>query len=74
MTMPGRSFHRHAEFFSAEPHPIVAVGVLAMSDIQTELHLRRTGRDPRGDDSGAVRAVLIVANLSALALLAAVLI
>ncbi len=45
-----------------------------MFDIQTELHLRRTGRDPRDDDSGAVRAVLIVANLSALALLAAVLI
>lgn len=45
-----------------------------MFDMQTELHLRRTARDPQGDDSGAVCVILIVMNLSALALLAAVLI
>ena len=45
-----------------------------MFDIQTELHLRRTGRHPQGDDSDTMRAILIIANLSALALLAVVLI
>ncbi|WP_158247973.1 hypothetical protein [Paracoccus sp. SY] len=79
MTMPGRSFHRGvgpvpAEPLPAQPVPIVDFGVPAMFDIQTELHLRRTGRPPQGDDSGTIRAILIVANLAALALLAAVLI
>lgn len=46
-----------------------------MFDIQTELHLRRMGRDshPCQASGGRGRALLILANLSGLAVLAAAL-
>lgn len=55
--------------------PPVDVGVLGMFDIQTELHLRRIGQKPRSRNTGRrrVRALLILANLSGLAVLAAAL-
>ncbi|WP_347137786.1 hypothetical protein [Paracoccus sp. SSK6] len=72
--MPCRSFGRHADPLPASPTPIVDFGVPYMFDIQTELHLRRAGREAAGHDtSRAARAILIAANLSALSLLAAAL-
>lgn len=73
--MPRRSFHRHVDPARADPAPIIDFGVPFMFDLQTELHLRRAGRDPLPgrDDSRAIRAILVVANLSALSLLAAAL-
>lgn len=68
--MPARNLIRRAE-----PCPIIDFGVPCMFDIQTELHLRRIGRDARTPDAGrnAARALLILANLSGLAVLAAAL-
>ncbi|MTE00216.1 hypothetical protein GIY56_07945 [Paracoccus sp. YIM 132242] len=72
MTMPARSVRRHAD---PDPAPIIDFGVPFMFDIQTELHLRRAGRDAAAahETGRAARAILIAANLSALSLLAATL-
>ena len=41
-----------------------------MFDIQTELHLRRIGRNTAEAGSGVIRTLLVLAYLSALGLLA----
>lgn len=69
--MPVRSLHRRTD---PDPMPIIDFGVPHMFDLQTELHLRRDGRDGVGHaESRAAQAILIVANLSALSLLVVVL-
>ena len=68
----GRGSGRSADQ-RTEPCPIIDFGVPVMFDIQTELHLRRMGRDARPRDGGRGRALLILANLSGLAVLAAAL-
>lgn len=69
--MVSRSFQRHA---GPDPSPIIDFGVPYMFDIQTELTLRRTGRDADASQNAGrtLCAIVIAADLVVLSLLIAV--
>ncbi|GHG12495.1 hypothetical protein GCM10017322_05100 [Paracoccus aerius] len=70
----GRGSGRSADQ-RTEPCPIIDFGVPCMFDLQTEMHLRRAGRDDQacGARPGHGRMLLVLANVTGLALLAAAL-